>query len=173
MKICEPFQAQVYTIPLHGLFERHIQDFSWSICVFDIVVISLGILFYFCYNITRRLFSLIVVILLRISLFCVGPRDGVGLPRKEVQSAMKFVFGPCPESSRKPRIYRCRGRCRYREVIWLFYRGFKVSSGTVKRYRSSGTDFDNSETASPARPENHGFPNYPPLYYHSLRFLLD
>ena len=37
------------------------------------------------------------------------------------------------------------------EVYWLFKRGFKVSSGTVGQwYRSSyGTNFDNSETASP------------------------
>ena len=40
------------------------------------------------------------------------------------------------------RIYAC----------WLIKRAFKVSSGTVEWYRSSsGTDFDNSEKASPVR----------------------
>ena len=34
--------------------------------------------------------------------------------------------------------------------FWPFKGGFKVSSGTVKWYRSRyGTDFDNSEIASP------------------------
>ena len=36
------------------------------------------------------------------------------------------------------------------QLFWLFEAGFKVSSGTVKWYRSSyGTDFENSEIASP------------------------
>ena len=35
-------------------------------------------------------------------------------------------------------------------LFWLLNGGFKVSSGTAKWYRNSyGTDFDNSEIASP------------------------
>ena len=35
-------------------------------------------------------------------------------------------------------------------LLWLFEKGFKVSSGTVEWYIGSyGTDFDNSEIASP------------------------
>ena len=46
--------------------------------------------------------------------------------------------------------YRCRGRCRYGPVFWLFKGGFKVTSGTLECYRSnSGTHFDNSEIGSP------------------------
>ena len=50
-----------------------------------------------------------------------------------------------------------------RWLFWLIRGGFKVSLGAVEWYRSRcGTDFENSEMASPAAPYN--------TYYTTLNF---